>query len=38
VAPQRLTVKLKNQSEFTQMAYLGGENAGGLAKTDWVDK
>jgi hypothetical protein len=23
--------KLKNQSEFTQTAYLGGEKAGGLA-------
>jgi hypothetical protein len=23
--------KLKNQSEFTQMAYLGGLNGGGLA-------
>jgi hypothetical protein len=22
--------KLKNQSEFTQMAYLGGENGGGF--------
>jgi hypothetical protein len=24
--------KLKNQREFTQMAYLGGENGGGLAR------
>jgi hypothetical protein len=29
--------KLKNQSEFTQMAYLGGENAGGLTTRDGVD-
>ena len=28
----RLITKLKNQSEFTQMAYLGGENWGGLAR------
>jgi hypothetical protein len=28
-APVRLISKLKNQSEFTQMACLGGENAGG---------
>jgi hypothetical protein len=29
--------KLKNQSEFTQTAYLGGENAGGVATIDGVD-
>jgi hypothetical protein len=29
--------KLKNQSEFTQTAYLGGENAGGVATADGVD-
>jgi hypothetical protein len=26
----RLMTKLKNQSEFTQMAYFGGVNGGGL--------
>jgi len=26
--------KLKNQREFTQTAYLGGENGGRLAKVD----
>ena len=30
MAQLTLITKLKNQSEFTQMAYLGGENAGGL--------
>jgi hypothetical protein len=34
MAAERLTIKLRNQSEFTQMEYLGGENAGGLAKPD----
>jgi len=29
VAPERLIAKLRNQSEFTQIAYLGGENTGG---------
>ena len=29
--------RANNQSEFTQMAYLGGENAGGLAKVDSID-
>jgi hypothetical protein len=38
VAQERLTAKLKDQSEFTQMAYLGGENAGGLAKVDGIDE
>jgi hypothetical protein len=37
MAPERLIAKLKNQSEFTQRAYLGGENAGGLAKGDGID-
>ena len=37
IAAQRLTSKLKNQREFTQMAYLDGENAGGLAKADGID-
>jgi hypothetical protein len=31
-APVRLISKLKNQSEFTQIAYRGGENPGGVAK------
>jgi hypothetical protein len=31
VAYVRLIAKLRNQSEFTHMAYLGGENVGGLA-------
>jgi len=29
--------RLKNQSEFTQMAYLGGENGGGLAIAEGKD-
>jgi hypothetical protein len=37
MALERLTAKLKNQSEFTQIAYFGGENAGGLAKEDGVE-
>jgi hypothetical protein len=37
VAPERLRAKLKNQSELTQIAYLGGENAGGVAKADGID-
>jgi hypothetical protein len=36
VAPIRLITKLKNQSEFTQIAYVGGENVGGIAK-DWKE-
>jgi len=30
-------MKLKNQSEFTQMAYLGGENGGGVAREEGID-
>jgi hypothetical protein len=30
-AQLRLITKLKNQRVFTQMAYLGGENGGGMA-------
>jgi hypothetical protein len=30
IAYVRLMAKLRSQSEFTHMAYLGGENAGGL--------
>jgi hypothetical protein len=37
MAPERLTSKLKNHSEFTQTAYFGGENAGGVAKEDGID-
>jgi hypothetical protein len=37
MAHERLRAKLKNQSKFTQMAYLGGENAGGSAKANGVD-
>jgi hypothetical protein len=29
--------KLANQSEFTQIAYLGGENAGGLVRVEGTD-
>ena len=36
VAPVRLIAKLRNQSELTQIAYFGGENAGGLAKLDGI--
>jgi hypothetical protein len=35
-APVRLIAKLKNQSELTQMAYFGGEKAGGLATLDRI--
>jgi hypothetical protein len=37
IAQEILIIKLKNQSECTQTANLGGENAGGLAKTDGTD-
>jgi hypothetical protein len=33
----RLITKLKNQSVFTQMAYLGGVNGGGIAITEGID-
>ena len=33
----KLITKLKNQSEFTQMAYLGGENGGGTAMVEGMD-
>jgi hypothetical protein len=33
----RLMTKLKNQSEFTQMACLGGENGGGMATGEGID-
>jgi hypothetical protein len=36
VAVVRLINKLKNQSEFTQMAYLGGENGGGISTREVV--
>ena len=32
----RLITKLKNQSEFTQTAYLGGENEAGIAMVEGV--
>ena len=37
MALERLKLKLKIQSELTQMAYFGGENAGGLAKVGGID-
>jgi hypothetical protein len=37
MAHERLRAKLKNQREFTQMAYFGGENAGGSAKLDELE-
>jgi hypothetical protein len=36
MAPKRLIAKLKNQSKFTQMIYLGGENTGAFARVDWI--
>ena len=33
----RLSTKLKSHSEFTQMAYVGGENGGGLAKGEGTE-
>jgi hypothetical protein len=30
--------KLKNQREFTQMAYFGGENGGGLGTGEGMDE
>ena len=32
-----LITRLKNQSEFTQMAYIGGENGGGVATVEGKD-
>jgi hypothetical protein len=37
MALEMLRAKLKIHSEFTQMAYVGGENAGGSAKADGID-
>ena len=37
MALEMLRAKLKIHSEFTQMAYVGGENAGGSAKVDEMD-
>jgi hypothetical protein len=37
IACERLMTKLKNLSEFTQRAYLSGENAGGVAIADGMD-
>ena len=33
----RLITKLKNQSEFTQTAYVGGENGGGIATAEGME-
>jgi hypothetical protein len=33
----RLISRLKNQSEFTQTEYLGGENGGGVATNEGMD-
>jgi hypothetical protein len=33
----RLKARLENQSEFTQIAYLGGENGGGTATVEGMD-
>jgi hypothetical protein len=37
-AQVRLITKLKNQKEFTQTAYLEGENDGGLAIGEGMDE
>ena len=37
VAHERLIARLRNQSEFTQMAYFGGENGAGSAKAGRID-
>jgi len=37
IAQLRLMTKLKNQREFTQTAYLEGENEGGLATGEGMD-
>jgi hypothetical protein len=37
MAHVRLITKLKNQSEFTQRAYPGGEKVGGLNTGEGVD-
>ena len=36
-APVRLMARLENQSKFTQIAYLGGENGGGSATVEGID-
>jgi hypothetical protein len=36
MALKMLLATLKNQSEFVQMAYLGGENAGVAVKVDMM--
>jgi len=33
----RLITKLKNQSEFTQIAYLDGENGSGVAMVEGIN-
>jgi hypothetical protein len=37
MAHEMLTAKLKNQSEFTQMAYFGGENPDRSTKEVGID-
>jgi hypothetical protein len=37
MAHVRLMTKLKNQSKFTHIAYLGGEKGGGLTSTGGID-
>jgi len=37
VAVVRLMTKLNHQSELTQIAYVGGENGGGLAMVEGMD-
>jgi len=36
-ADDRLKSRANSQSEFTQMAYLGGENGGGKGKVDGIN-
>jgi len=36
-APVRLITRLNDQSEFTQIACLGGENGGGMVRVEGMD-
>jgi hypothetical protein len=38
MAQVRLITRLKNQSEFTQITYVGGENGGGTAGVVGIDR
>jgi len=38
IAYVMLITKLKNQSEFTHTAYLGGENAGDFATMEGIEE